>query len=224
MSSEIGQHGQDDRKIAFTKRTMAALPTPKHGRAYYRDKRTQGLMLCVTATGNRTFYFRKRSGGDVSRIPLGRFPGMTVENARKAAQAYVGQIANGVTPAVARQAAKHEQTIDGLFTYWLDNAKSRGVKTSSADEARYDRFLKPWSKRKLSTIHKSDVQSLFARVTNENGRSAANRLLALVKAMFHKAPDMGFAGADPTAGVKKHREEKRDRFLHADELGAFFRA
>ena len=35
---------------------------------------------------------------------------------------------------------------------------------------------------------------------------------------------MGFTGPDPTAGVKKHREEKRDRFLHAGELQGFFAA
>ena len=84
--------------------------------------------------------------------------------------------------------------------------------------------MTPWASRKLSNIRKTDVQALFAKVSTENGIYAANRLLALVKSMFHKAPDMGFTGADPTAGVKKHREEKRDRFLHADEMVGFFKA
>src|SRR5208283_1697266 len=33
-----------------------------------------------------------------------------------------------------------------------------------------------------------------------------------------------FTGTDPTAGVKKHQEEKRERFLHVDELQGFFKA
>ncbi len=118
----------------------------------------------------------------------------------------------------------HEQTVKGLWTFWQADAEQRGVKTLTEDERRYRRFLLPWANRKLSAIHKSDVQALFSRVTTENGPYAANRLLALVKSMFHRAADMGFTGTDPTAGVKKHREEKRDRFLHADELRGFFKA
>jgi integrase len=147
-----------------------------------------------------------------------------VEAARDACRKLLGAHASGVDVQAARQAARHEQTVEGLFGYWLDDAKSRGVKTWGEEEKRYERYLKTWAKRKLSSLKKSDVQSLFARVTNENGRYAGNKLLGLVKAMFHKAPDMGYTGDNPTVGVKKHQEEKRDRFLHADELQGFFKA
>jgi len=42
--------------------------------------------------------------------------------------------------------------------------------------------------------------------------------------MFGKASDIGFNGANPAKGVKRFKEEKRDRFLTADELPAFFAA
>jgi integrase len=155
---------------------------------------------------------------------LGDFPETTVEVARKRCQGESGIAAQGINPQIARRAAKHEQTFKGLWAYWLADAKQRGVKTVAEDERRYRRFLAQWANRRLSAIHKSDVQSLFGRVTTENGRYAANRLLALVKSMFHKAPDMGFTGSDPTVGVKKHREVRRDRFLHAEELHGFFKA
>ena len=106
----------------------------------------------------------------------------------------------------------------------MEYAKAKPVKTLTEDERRYKRFLTPWANRRLSSIHKADVQALFSKVTTENGRYAANRLLALIKSMFHKAPIWASRGADPTAGVKKHQEEKRDRFLHADELQGFFKA
>ncbi len=215
--------GSGDRRFAFTKRRLAALPVPQK-RTYHYDAKTEGLCLCITPADCRTFYVYRWSNGRPVRIPLGRFPGMTVEQAKTAAKTLVAEIAQGHDPHVARQAARHEQTIEGLFAYWLGDAKSRGVKTWGEDEKRYLRYLKPWAKRKLSTIRKADVLGLFSQVTNEHGRYAANRLIALVKAMFHRAADMGFTGADPTAGVKKHREEKRDRFLHTEELLGFFKA
>ncbi|MGW8256012.1 MAG: site-specific integrase, partial [Thermoguttaceae bacterium] len=76
----------------------------------------------------------------------------------------------------------------------------------------------------LSSVHKTDVQALHAKIGTQHGRYAANRLLALVRAMFNKAPDMGYSGGNPTTGIKKFPEEKRDRFLHGEELKRFFDA
>ncbi len=136
----------------------------------------------------------------------------------------VGEVGKGNDPQAARQAARHEQTIKGLFDFWLDSHAKLRNKGWPEDERRFNRYLKPWASRKLSSIKKPDVQSLFSRVARDNGPYAANRLLALVRAMFNKAPDMGYVGTNPTAGVKKFSEEKRDRFLQGDELPAFFRS
>ena len=122
----------------------------------------------------------------------------------------------------SRRAAREEPTLANLFSYWLETHAKQHKRTWAEDERQYNVFLKPWANRKLSTIRKADVQSLHAKVGTKNGRYAANRLLALVRAMFNKAPDMGFVGSNPTAGIKKFSEEKRDRFLHGDDLRAFF--
>jgi hypothetical protein len=158
------------------------------------------------------------------RHSLGKFPEKSVESARKACRKKSADAADGKDLQAERQAARHEQTVAGLFGYWLDSHAKLRNKTWTADEGRYKRFLKPWANRRLSTIRKADVQALFAHVGKKHGRYAANRLLALVRAMFNKAPDMGFIGSNPTAGVKKFSEEKRDRFLHGDDLRAFFAA
>ena len=107
---------------------------------------------------------------------------------------------------------------------FLAGARKGRKRTWQEERAQYNAFLKPWAHRKLSSIKKAEVAALHARVGQENGIYAANRLLALLRAMFNKAPDMGFAGPNPTAGVKKFPEENRDRFLHGDELAGFFRA
>ena len=215
----------ETKKFAFTKRKLEALTPSLDGkRVYYQDEGGEALTICVTASGTKTFYLYKKFQGRPVRVPLGKFPTISVENARKACRALVTSMAAGTDVQAARQAVRHEQTVKGLWTFWQADAEQRGVKTLTEDERRYRRFLLPWANRKLSAIHKSDVQALFAKVTTENGPYAANRLLALIKSMFHKAADMGFTGANPTIGVKKHQEEKRDRFLHADELQGFFKA
>lgn len=209
-------------RFNFTKTMLAGLPVPAAGRTVYYDDRTPGLTLRITETGQRSFYFYRKINGRPVRHRLGGFPEMSVEKARKACQKKSVAGGEGKDLVAERQAERHEQTVAGLFAYWLETHAKQHKRTWAEDERQYNVFLKPWANRKLSTIKKSDVQALHARVGTKNGRYAANRLLALVRAMFNKAPDMGFHGPNPTAGIKKFREEKRDRFLHGDELRAFF--
>jgi integrase len=214
----------ENSRFPFTKIRLAGLPVPKAGRAVYHDTHTPGLILRITDKGQRSFYFYRKVKGRPMRLLLGIFPEMSVEQARKACQATAGAVSQGRDPQAERRAARHEQTVGGLFTYWLDTHAKQYKRSWKEDERQYNVFIKPLAHRKLSSIKKADVQTLHARVGERHGRYAANRLLALLRAMFNKAPDMGFTGGNPTACVKKFSEEKRDRFLHGDELPDFFRS
>lgn len=211
-------------RFPFTKTRLDALPIPQDKRVYYYDARTEGLAICITPAGTKTFYLYKWAAGRPVRIPLGRYPGMTVEQAQKAVKPLVAEIAQGHDPAIARQAVRHEQTIEGLWLYWLDNHAKLHKKSWKEDERTYRCFLLPWAKRRLSTIKKSDVQALHHRVAEDSGRYRANRVHELIRAMFNKAVDIGFDGPNPAIGIKRFPEEKRDRFLHGDELPRFFQS
>jgi integrase len=213
-----------DKKINLGSRKIESLSPPQSGREYWYDIKTEGLALCLTPSGGKTFYLYKWCVGRPVRILLGRYPAMTVEQARKQAKALVGDMARGHDPQSARQAARHEQTVGGLFTFWLESHAKARKRTWKEDRRQYDTFLKPWANRKLSAVKKGDVQALHARVGEKNGIYAANRMLALLRAMFNKAPDMGFTGVNPAKGVKRFKEVKRDRFLHGDDLKRFFDA
>ena len=200
-------------------RRLSARPQDK--RVYYQDDSAEGLNLCITPAGAKTFYLVKKFQGRKVRVPIGRFPTLSVEEARKACREI---IAGGIDVYLARrQSARHEHTLNGLWEHWLDYAKAH-KKTWPEDERKYNAFLTPWANRRLSAIHKADVQALHTRVGKENGPYLANRLLDLVGAMFNKAGDIGFTGDNPAKGIKKFKEVKRDRFLTGDELPAFFRA
>ena len=52
----------------------------------------------------------------------------------------------------------------------------------------------------------------------------ANRLLERIRSIFNKAIEWGWQGQNPAVGVKKFKEQSRDRFLQPDELPRFFAA
>lgn len=133
----------DKNRFSFTQQRLAKLQPPETGRRYVHDTQTSGLILCVTAAGSKTFYSLRRIGGRAGRtvrVMLGKFPPMTVDDARKAAVAVIGDIANGKDPQAERQSRRHEQTIAGLWGFWLTHAKTR-KRTWQEDERLYGKFL-----------------------------------------------------------------------------------
>ena len=110
-------------RISFTKQRIEALPLPTGQRTYHYDDKTEGLCLCVTPAGAKTFYLYKWLEGRPVRIPLGKFPTISVENARDACRKLLGEHASGVDIQVARQAVRHEHTIKGSGSIGLNTPR-----------------------------------------------------------------------------------------------------
>ncbi len=211
-------------KFTFTKRAIEALKAPTASdRVYHYDAVQANLALCVTTTGAKTFYRYGRAKGRPVRYRLGAWPDMTVENARKAARAYNAAIDRGEDPHETRLAARHQQNLQGLFDYWLEHAKAR-KKTWQADQWQFQKYLGAWRNRDLAAIHKADVETLHAKLGKDHGHYTANRVLALLRAMFGKADKIGHKGANPCIGVERFAEQSRERFLQTDEMRPFFEA
>jgi hypothetical protein len=212
-------------RVAFSKTRLEGIPTPESGQAQYHDTGCLGLCLRVSCGGSKTFIRYGKIGGRPTRVFLGRFPEVTVEMARKACQAAAGDIARGLNPHAERLAKRREHTLQGLFDHWMIYAREhKKPKSVEGDDWLFKRYLQPWAGRRLSSIKKADVQTHHAKIGREHGRYAANRMLALLRAMFNKADEVGYTGDNPAKGIKKFSEEKRDRFLQGDELPRFFQS
>ena len=209
----------------FTKTAIKALiPPPAGRRLYYRDTELKGLILQHTGTGTLTFYLYRWVQGKPERMPLGRWPDMTVEEARTQARIKLGQIANNHNPNDDVRAYKEEMTFGELFDLYLSGHAKPHKRSWQTDEANYNRYLTPWKGLKLSAITRPEVAKLHTKIGKENGHYAANRVLALVSSIFNKAPNWGWTGGNPAKGVVRFKEESRDRFLQPNELKPFFEA
>lgn len=209
-------------KMNFTQAALGKLPTPEKGRTYYRDIKMPGLTLCVWDSGVKSFELYKRMGGQPTRLKIGRFPEVTVENARKEAARLVGEIAQGKDPSEQRRKARGETAVGELFALFLEGHAKPHKRSWKGDQEQYNRYLDGWKNRKLSQVRRADVAALHAKVGRDHGTYAANRLLALLSSLFTHAARLGYEGGNPAQGVKRFKEQSRDRFLDADELKAFF--
>ncbi len=213
-------------RVAFTKKRLEALGAPDSGRVYWHDERCAGLTLCVTDSGRKTFYYYRWAQGRPQRKKLGRFPAeLTVEQARDLAKTWAGKFAAGEDPIEAVRTARKQPTLGDAWQHFEQYGKEHKRPKSRAEDKRYwETFLKPWAGRRLAKITRAEVQGLHSKVGSENGPYRANRLLALTSTIFNKAADIGYSGGNPARGIKRFKEQSRDRFLKPDELKPFFTA
>ena len=88
----------DKNAFSFTQPRLEAINPPKKGRDSYRDTKVAGLYFVITANDSKSFYFVKRIERKTRRIRIGGFPDITIDDARKEAQRFNGEIAKGENP------------------------------------------------------------------------------------------------------------------------------
>lgn len=220
-------------RINFTKATLEKitpprLPADKKGKGgvydTYYDTREKGLVLLVSNGGAKTYYLYAKVNGRPERIKLGAFTDISIEEARKKAAGYRGNIAGGENPQQARRAFRQEATLKELFDEYMERYSKKEKKSWRFDEREINKFLLHWFNRKISSITAQEVQKLHERIRDENGLYQANRLIERVRAMYNKAMEWGWQGSNPAAKIRKFKEKARDRFLQPHELPYFFEA
>jgi integrase len=214
---------QQDKSFNFTKKTLDALPYPEKGkRLYVYDTRVRGLELMVTDQGTKSFKVYRKLNDKPVRVTLGKYPDMTIEQARNEAQKIITEMLKGKNPNDEKKKLRAETSFGDLFSLYMTRYSKQQKKTWKSDERDVPRFLGHWFQQKLSGITKQEVQALHEKVGKENGQYQANRLLARIQIIYNKAIEWGWEGINPAQGVKKYKEKSRDRFLHPDELPRFF--
>ncbi|MBX9785741.1 MAG: tyrosine-type recombinase/integrase [Alphaproteobacteria bacterium] len=212
-----------NKNFNFTKKSLDLLPLPKAGkRLYVYDIKVRGLELMVTEQGSKSFKVYRKLNDKPIRITLGKYPEMTIEQARHGAQKVIAEFLKGKNPNEEKKKLRAETTLEEQFSFYMNRHSKHNNKTWKSDERDVPRFLGYLFHRKLSAISKHDIQILHEKIRQENGLYQANRLLDRIKAIYNKGIEWGWEGINPAYGVKKFKEKSRERFLHPDELPRFF--
>lgn len=210
-------------KFAFTIRRVKEIEPPEKGRCYYRDSKAPGLELCVSKTGSKTFYFYRRIDGQPSRIRLGTSEELTVDMAREATKAIIGEIAVGKNPAADRRLRKQEKTLSDVWDDWFTVHCKPRKKTWKDDERQYKKYLAPFHSTKLSRLTSAKIAKWHAKL-GEKRPVQANRAKTLLSTLMNYAVKLGILTANPCRSVSSFPEQSRERFLLPSEMKTFFDA
>ena len=180
---------------------VEALKPPATGQTDYWDAKTAGFGLRVSMRGTKSWLVRYRQHGHKRRLLLGRFPQMSLADARQGARRSLGEVATGNDPAEARAEAKGEPTFADLAELYVErHAKvKKAPRSIREDQYMLDADLLPiWSGRKLSDIKRKDTIALLDDIVARGAPIHANRVRALVSTMFNFAVGRDLAEHNPT--------------------------
>lgn len=135
----------------FTQAALDNLPLPVPGqRSTYHDEggaqSVRGLQLRVTSNGIKTFsVFKRVAGGSPERTTLGRYPEISIDQARKKAKAVIAQLAEGQSPAAAKREdkARSMTLADAVAEYIEEKRRADGLALKQRTRDDYMDMVKP---------------------------------------------------------------------------------
>lgn len=153
----------------FTKSKLSELPAAQKGRQdEYYDNHVRGLRLRVGATGLKTFYAVRKVKGKFIRTALGRFPEISVEQARTMALETLGGIgATGKNPNETRKETQQANvTLSEALELYIETRGGR-LKVTTANQYRrlLTNFSGDWLNRPIAKISRDDTQSRHKAIT-----------------------------------------------------------
>ena len=207
-------------QIRINKRNVDGIDADGSDRFYW-DTEIPGFGLRVRASGRKYFVAQFRANGRLRRMTIGPYGAVTPEEARKRAMALVSEAKSGSDPAERRDADRKAASVRVLGDRFLGEYVPDHCKESTAYEYRRSvkLFIEPRiGGRKVAEIQRSDIVALHHDMRSTPYQ--ANRTLGVLSKMFNMAEVWGLRpdGSNPCLHVKRYKEEKRERFLNAEEF------
>jgi integrase len=186
------------------------------------DSELKGFGLRVSAGMILSYLLDYRVNGRQHRFAIGRHPEWTADAARAEAAELKVKIGRGFDPLEQKQRAATEPTVLDLCKDYIERhckVNNRPGSLRNNVQMVQGVVLPRLGKLRLSAVSRRDVEALHASMKSTPYR--ANRCLSLLKHMFNVACRWEWLAKNPAAGVQRYAEDKRERWLSADELAAF---
>lgn len=175
---------------------------PPTDRKFYKISDGQNLYVRINKTGSKVFYFRYEIDKEEKLLSLGKYPGVSLFEARKKAAEMREMVLNGINPAAVRRAHKRAQkeTFEKVAREWFNQKKSEW-KPSHAKRTirRMENHLFPrLGAMPLCDISAIDLQRCLIAVVNQDKRDTAKRLKSICHCIYKYAILIGLVNYDHT--------------------------
>ncbi len=171
---------------------------------------TRGLYLEVSPPGGKLWRFKYRFGGKEKRIGVGKYPDVSLSQARDRRDEARKLLADGIDPSVQRQAQKvaAELTSSSGFNVvskeWFNKfSKNWSAGHTKVVERQLERDVLPWlGDRVIGEITATELLGVIRKIEDRGSINTAHRVLSFCGQIFRYAVVTGRAERDPSADLK----------------------
>ena len=198
------------------------------------DTLMTGLYLTVQPSGKKAWQVRYRFGEKHRRMTLGRYPLLSLGDARARASEVLTAAQDGRDPAGEREAekmARVEVQLSGRdkIKTLVEQFGKRHLSTLKSGETvkreLHRHVVAIWGERDIHDITKRDVIDLLDGIADSGRVVTANRVRAYLNKFLSWCVERDIIDQSPAMGVKPAAKEKsRERVLTDDEIKLFWKA
>jgi len=217
------------RKIGLSVAKIRALE-PKQARYTVTDG--GGLGLEVQPSGLKSWRLRYRLRGRPGKINLGRFPVLSLADARQRRDVLLSAISSGTSPAEQRRkeklAEERGETVKAFGEKYLTGHVQRRRRDVAPMRRYLERDVYPViGNRAIGSIHTDDVRELIFKRVEDGKPQSALAIRNLLKRLWDYALVRGVADKNPLSAIPAKfvaEMSERNRALKPGELTAFLKA
>ena len=199
----------------------------KNAQCIYWDEEIPCFGLRVYPSGRRSYVVTYRVNHRKRLANLGRADALTLADARRKARAFLGQVADREDPQADGDALRAANTVKSLVDVYLSKHAKPKKQTGSTDERYLNRLLVPKLGSRLAVmVTPADVADIHSSYGAQHPY-AANRLLEIVRKMYHCAETWGLVPRgfpNPCTGIEEFPERKRKVYVTSEQMPALARA
>lgn len=215
--------------MALTDTALKALK-PKQKAYVVSDSRS--LYAEVLPTGAIVWRFRYRLNGRREKLTLGKYPALTLKNARLKRDEAAQLVAMGQSPAQKKQrdkvAGPEDTTVAEFAERFFKDIQERDRKDSTMPRRYLEKDILPYiGEKPIKEITAEDVRSVIWKKKEQGFDAAAGQVRGLLKRMLDYAVTGGLLNHNPVAALPMrhvYRAVARDRALTTAEVQVFLRA
>jgi integrase len=210
--------------LSFHPRAIANLPTPARGQVDYWDEDQPCFGIRVSAGGTRTWQVVYRVNGIRRRYLLGRFPELSLADAREEARKVLAQARLGLDPQTERLRKRKALSTDELVRGYVDWVSGRKKKWKNDKRVLENDFLRRFRGRLAEEVKKFELYEAMVELFRRS-KSAPRMFQESVRQAYEWAINIGrLECANPAKGIPAMAPKgKRERFLSLDEIEAVAR-
>jgi integrase len=211
-------------KQKLTHQFIKGLKKPDKPIIYY-DTNVTGLRLRHSKAGSKTFKYRYHFGGKHRTFTIGKFPAVSLSDARKRVQALKTKINDGIDPQAQKNERKRKP--DKItFKELTGEYKSKYLPTLRPQTAKgyqrhIDSYLQVLNDIPVSEISKNDILSILDKKAYQDGSPThANRIRSTLSSMFSFAVKRDITDKNIISSVSTYEGDRvrRSRYYEESEL------